>query len=255
MQIRQIAAQLYTLRDFCKTPNDIAQTLKRVRSIGYEAVQVSGIAPIPEEELKAMLDGEGLTCCATHEATRTILEDTASVIERLQKLDCQFTAVPSPGSYDLSTREAALTFAAKVDAAGRMMRMAGQTLCYHNHHLEFVRFDEKPLLEILYDETDSQSLQGEIDTYWIQYGGASPLEWCRKLHNRLPLIHLKDYGISAEKQPVFRELGRGNLNWDEILPAAEAAGCQWFIVEQDTCERDPFDALQISFEFLAARCH
>ena len=254
MRIHQIAAQLYTLRDFCKTPHDIAQTLKKVRAIGYQAVQVSGIAPTPESELKAMLDGEGLVCCATHEPTQKIFEETAGVIERLQKLDCRYTAIPSPGNYDLSTREAVLAFAAKANAAGKLLRQSGQTLCYHNHHFEFGRFDEKPLLEILYDKTDLQHLQGEPDTYWIQYGGASPLEWCKKLHHRMPLIHLKDYGIGTENQPVFREIGRGNLNWNDILPAAEAAGCQWFIVEQDTCERDPFDSLQISFEFLQARC-
>src|SRR5690606_33469318 len=117
MQVRQLAAQLYTLRDFCKTPADVAQTLKKVRAIGYEAVQVSGIVTMPEEELKAMLDGEGLVCCATHEAPQKIIEETASVIERLQKLDCKYTALPSPGTYDVSTLAAARDFAAKANAA------------------------------------------------------------------------------------------------------------------------------------------
>lgn len=254
MKVQQLAAQLYTLRDFCKTSADIAQTLKKVRAIGYEAVQVSGIAPIPVEELTAMLAGEGLICCATHEAPQKILEETQSVIERLQALDCQFTAVPSPGPYDVSTPEAARAFAAKMDAAGAKLREAGQTLCYHNHHHEFIHVDGKPLLELFYNETAPQNLQGEPDTYWIQYGGASPLEWCEKLSGRLPLIHLKDYGINAEKTPEFRAIGQGNLNWSAILPAADRAGCQWFIVEQDTCVGDPFDELKLSFDFLKAHC-
>ena len=62
----QIAAQLYTLREFTKTPADIASTLKRVRKIGYEAVQCSALGKIDPKELKNILDGEGLTCCATH---------------------------------------------------------------------------------------------------------------------------------------------------------------------------------------------
>lgn len=254
MEVRQLAAQLYTLREFCKTPQDTAKTLKRVREIGYEAVQVSGIAPIPVEELKAMLDGEGLICCATHEPPQKIFEETDAIIERLQQLDCKYTAIPSPGTYDVSTPEAAREFAAKADAAGARLREAGQTLCYHNHHHEFIHLEGRPFLELLYEATDPQNLQGELDTYWVQYGGASPLEWCQKLSGRLPLIHLKDYGINAERQPVFREIGKGNLNWNVILPAAEAAGCEWFIVEQDTCEGDPFDALQTSFEYLKSHC-
>lgn len=254
MQISQVAAQLYTLRDFLKTPADIQDTLKKVRNIGYEAVQVSGMAPIPEAELKAMLDGEGLVCCATHESTQAILEQPETVVERLQKLDCLFTAVPSPGSYDVSTLEAVKSFAAKMNAAGKFLADNGQTLTYHNHHFEFVRFGDQTMLDLFYSETKDRNLQGEIDTYWVQYGGASTLDWCRRLKNRLPLIHLKDYGIDADKKPVFREIGQGNMNWNEILPAAEESGCQWFIVEQDTCEGDPFDALQTSFEFLKGHC-
>jgi sugar phosphate isomerase/epimerase len=251
MNISQVAAQLYTLRDFCKSPADVAQTLKKVRAIGYEVVQVSGIAPMPAEELKAMLDGEGLVCCATHEGTPLILDEPQKVVERLHQLDCKFTAVPSPGSYDVSTLEAALRFAAQMDAAGRVLREAGQTLCYHNHHFEFVRIGGRTLLDIFYSETDPQNLQGEIDTYWVQFGGGDPVAWCKRLQGRLPLLHLKDYGINAEqRQPEFREIGQGNLNWSELIPTAENSGCQWFIVEQDTCPGDPFDSLKISFDYI-----
>ena len=41
-----IAAQLYTLRDFLQTPNDIVQTMKRVKKIGYDTAQISGVGPI-----------------------------------------------------------------------------------------------------------------------------------------------------------------------------------------------------------------
>ena len=73
---------------------------------------------------------------------------------------------------------------------------------------------------------------------------------------RMPLIHSESITVSIPKTGRFSaRSGRGNLNWDEILPAAENAGCAWFIVEQDTCEGDAFEALQISFDFLHARCH
>ena len=47
-----IAAQLYTLRDYTKTPADIAQTLKKVKALGYDAVQLSALGPIDPVELK-----------------------------------------------------------------------------------------------------------------------------------------------------------------------------------------------------------
>ena len=81
MKINRVAAQLYTVRDFIQKPADIAASLKKVRAIGYEAVQVSAMGPIAETELRRMLDGEGLVSCATHENSAGILSDPQWVVE------------------------------------------------------------------------------------------------------------------------------------------------------------------------------
>jgi sugar phosphate isomerase/epimerase len=250
MKLEQVAAQLYTVREFLQTPQDIAESMKKISKIGYKAVQVSGMGPIPEEELMNILDGEGLVCCATHEPGDKVLGDPQAVVDRLAKLRCKYTAYPYPAGVDFSTMDAVRKFAAKLNASGEVLRKAGQVLTYHNHHQEFVKVDGKRVLDVIYDETDSANLQGEIDTYWVQFGGGSPTAWCKKLAGRLPLLHLKDYGVMPDYHVMFAEVGRGNLNWREIVDAAEASGCEWFIVEQDTCPGDPFESLRISFEYL-----
>jgi sugar phosphate isomerase/epimerase len=60
---------------------------------------------------------------------------------------------------------------------------------------------------------------------------------------------MKDYTVNAENHPTFAEIGNGNLDWKRIIAAAEAAGCQWFCIEQDTCPGDPFDSLKQSFDY------
>ena len=249
MRIQQIAAQLYTVRDFAKTPAEIAKTLKKIRAIGYEAVQISGLGPMEETKLVALLKNEGLTCCATHEDGNMILNEPQRVVERLQKLACQITAYAWPAGIKFDTLADVKTFAARLNAAGEVLHEAGQVLCYHNHQIEFRRLGGKPILEILFDETDPRYLQGEPDTYWVQNGGGDPVEWCERLKNRLPILHMKDYAVNAENKPTFAEIGNGNLNWKRIIAAAEAAGCEWFCIEQDTCPGDPFDSLQQSFVF------
>jgi sugar phosphate isomerase/epimerase len=254
MKINQIAVQLYTLRNHLKTPADIAETLKKVRAIGYEAVQLSGLGPIDDKELLRMLAGEGLTCCATHESSTEILDEVDKVIDHLQQLGCRYTAYPWPGGIDFNNPEHITTLTKKLDAAGAAMKKAGQVLTYHNHANEFVRFQGKTVLEYLYANTDPSHLQAEIDTYWVQAGGGDPVAWCRNLKGRLPLLHLKDYGCRADGKPYFAEIGEGNLDWDAILTTAEASGCQWFIVEQDVCPGDPFESLEISFRYLQGKC-
>lgn len=252
MKLNQVAAQLYTCRDLLKTPADIAVTLRRLRQVGYTAVQVSGVGPIAEEELNAILDGEGLVCCATHEPGDQILHQTSKVIERLQKLRCTYTAYPYPGGIDFTSKESVDGLISKLDAAGAEMAAAGLTLCYHNHNHEFRKLEGKTILERIYDNTNPRHVQGEPDTFWVHYGGGENVEWCEKLAGRLPLIHLKDYETNEENKQAFCEIGKGNLNFKKIIAAAEKSGCQWFIVEQDTCPGDPVDSLRQSFEYIQA---
>lgn len=249
MKIEQAAAQLYTLRNHIQTPPEIASSLKRVREIGYTAVQISGMGPIPEDELARILDGEGLTCRATHEPGDRIISQPEAIVERLNKLNCHYTAYPYPAGVKLDTVEDVHAFTSGLDAAGRVFFESGKMLCYHNHQIEFRRVGGRTILDAIYSDTDPRWVQGEIDTYWVQYGGGDPVAWCESLAGRLPLLHMKDYAIDANNQPTFAEIGNGNLDWKRIIAAAESSGCEWFIIEQDTCPGDPFDSLRISFEF------
>jgi sugar phosphate isomerase/epimerase len=248
MKLNQVALQLYTLRDFLKTPTDIASSLKRVREIGYQAVQLSGLGPIPETDVVEICRDNRLNICATHENSDLILNEPAKVVERLKKFDCRLTAYPYPAGIRFDTLDLVKDFCRRLNAAGKVLHEAGQVLCYHNHHIEFRRVAGKTILEHIYAEANF--VQGEPDTYWIQNGGGDPVEWCSRLKGRLPIIHLKDYAVTADNKVTFTEIGNGNLNWKRIIAAADNAGCQWFAVEQDTCPGDPFDSARQSFEYI-----
>ena len=251
MKIEQVGAQLYTIRDHIKTSQDIRVSLQKIRDIGYRAVQVSGMGPIEESELLEMCNDLGLTICATHEATTRILDEPEQIVERLKKLDCRYTAVPSPGTR-FETIDEVKAFAARMNQAGRVLAENDCVLLYHNHAMEFARIDGQMILEIFYDSTDARYLQGEIDTYWVQYGGGDPVAWCQRLQDRLPVIHLKDYQAAQDNKVTFCEIGQGNLDMVAIIAAAENSGCEWLVVEQDTTPGDPFDSLKISFDWLQA---
>ncbi|MEJ7653752.1 MAG: hypothetical protein WKH64_10665 [Chloroflexia bacterium] len=53
-----------------------------------------------------------------------------------------------------------------------------------------------------------------------------------------------------DNQPIMAEVGEGNMNFAAILEACRSAGVEWYIVEQDHCERDPFESLAISLRNL-----
>ena len=246
-----IAAQLYTVREFLKTPADIATSLKKVRQIGYEAVQRSGLGEIAPEELCKIADGEGLKICSTHVAFERLRDETDAVIEEHRILGCEHPAAASMPGDCRTSAEGFMRFAKEADEVGRKLAAAGMTFSYHNHSFEFQRFAGRLGMEIIFGESDPKHVKAELDTYWVQHGGGDPAAWIDRLRNRIALLHLKDM-VVAEGEQAFAEVGEGNLNWPKILKAARGAGVAWYIVEQDTCRRDPFESLKISFENLRA---
>lgn len=248
MENSKIGAQLYTLRDYLKTPAEIVSTLHKVRAIGYQAVQISGLGPIPMVELKKNLDDEGLIACATHTGYEMLVRETEKVIEDHKILGAAQVSCPGlPGEYH--NEEGYKKAAQELSRVGSILKRQGITLSYHNHGIEFEQYGSKIGLEILFEESDPRYLQAEIDTYWVQYGGGDPAAWCQRLKGRLPLVHVKDMSIKNNQQ-IMAEVGSGNLNWETILKACKEAGTLWYLVEQDVCQRHPLESLKISLENL-----
>ena len=245
-----IAAQLYTVRDFAKTPSDIAQTMKKVREIGYEAVQCSGLGPIEPAELKRIVDSEGLRICATHTPYERLRDEPDAVIEEHKLWGCGYVAIGGlPKDYREDGEAGFVRFAKEASEVARKLSDGGLTFGYHNHSFELERFGDRTALQILFEESDAEVFQMEIDVYWIQHGGADPAAWIRKARGRVDVLHVKDMTMSGRDQ-LFAEVGEGNLNWPAIMEAGREAGTRWYIVEQDRCQRDPFESLEISYRNL-----
>ena len=249
MKYSQIAAQLYTLRDFTKTPADIASTMKKVKQIGYDAVQCSALGPIEPVELKKIVDGEGLTICATHTSYQIMRDNPQLVIDNHQLWECKHAAIGGlPNEYRRG-EDTYTNFAQEASQVAKRLADGELIFSYHNHSFELERFGSRTALQILYDESDPQLFNSEIDTYWIQHGGGDSADWIRRLQGRAKVVHFKDMAV-IDGKPVMAEVGEGNLNWPSIIESCIYAGTEWYIVEQDICQRDPFDSLKISLENL-----
>jgi sugar phosphate isomerase/epimerase len=243
-----IAAQSYTVREFTQNPADISKTLKRIRKIGYEAVQLSALGKIEAAELGKMLREEGLICCATHVSPERMANEPAAVLEEHRLWNCHYTAIGGFFPKNPTTADW-LQFAQQYNATAKKYAGTDLTIGYHNHSHELTKFDGKRALDILLTKLD-RSIWFEIDTYWITHGGGDPVAWIDKVSGRIPCLHLKDMGINSDRQQFMMEVGEGNLNWPAILKSAKSAGVKWYIVEQDTCYRDPFESIEISLKNL-----
>lgn len=246
----QITAQLYTLREFLKTPADIAATMKRVREIGYETVQLSGLGTIMPLELKRILDGEGLRAVITHVPVTRLLNDFDALVDEHKLWNCPNVAIGSMPPEYRTSKDGYISFAGVASELAHKLKEHDLTFSYHNHSFEFAKFDGKTGLAWFYEKADPL-VQAEIDTYWVQHGGGDPADWCACMKNRMPVVHVKDMVI-LDGQQTMAEVGEGNLNWPRIIDACRQAGVQYYAVEQDVCHRDPFESMAISLRNLKA---
>lgn len=247
MSHTQLAAQVYTVRDQYKDhPEKLPEVFRRVREIGYEAVEL--IWPLQEDPagIKKIVSGAGLEICAAQVSADKLFEDPEAAITQSRILGTTQMVVPSMPKPLWGNPEGVRRFAADLEKAGARLAAAGVTLSYHNHSHEFQKFEGKTELEMILEATRPEHLKIEVDTYWVQHGGGDVAEWIRRLSGRLDLLHMKDMGMVLREQK-YAEPGEGNLNWPAILKAAREANVKWYIVELDVCPRDSFESLAISY--------
>lgn len=247
----RIAAQLWTIRDNVKTPEDFAASMKRLAEIGYTAVQPNW--PVPFEsaaELKKVLDENGLACCATHYKSNLFFEDLDALIADHQALGCSFPGIGgAPG--DARSAQGMAAFGERMKAVCAKLAEAGMRFVYHNHHWEFTRVGDRTWLEVLFEAAPAD-FTFELDLYWVQAGGADPVKWIRKCSGRCPVLHFKDMGLE-DGDTADVAVGEGNLDWPAIIAAADEAGTQWYVVEEDhPVDGDGFASLARSCENLRA---
>ena len=247
-----VGAQLYTVREFCKTLPDIAESLKKVADIGYTAIQISGFGPADPKEVAKLVEDNDLTVASTHMGWPQFLHDLDNVIEIHKMWNCTHPAVGGlPREY--FGVDGLKKFLDELAPIAEKLAAEGMDFSYHNHNHELIRFGEKTWLAMLYEQADPRMLKAEIDTYWIQAGGGDPAAWIRICAGREPLLHLKDMTMAPPREQRFAEIGEGNLNWPAILEAAKESGVEWYLVEQDrSYDRDPFESLAISYRNLNA---
>jgi sugar phosphate isomerase/epimerase len=226
----RLGLMLYTLREACAA--DLRGTLEAVAALGYEGVELFDLHGRPAEEVRATLDEVGLACVACHVGFDTDLAALAGLgTDRVV-----LAWVDPPGS----TAEASATVERVAGLAERAAAQ-GLRLGFHNHWCELEPLDDgSTLLERL----GALPLWFELDLGWAWVTRADPVELLARLRGRCPVVHVKDFRSREGRE--FCPVGDGGVGYGRVLPAAEDAGVEWLLVEQDRIDGDPFEAVERS---------
>ena len=247
----KIGAQFFTIREFCKTTDDFAESLKKVADIGYKTVQISGTCPYEGPWLKEQLDKTGLACVITHNPLSELVGTPVTLARKHDTFGCKYIGL---GSFQLYAEEGnpdqtIEAFQRIYGPVAKILKENGKYFMYHNHSREFMKVNGRHIMDMLAEAIPADEMGFTLDTYWAQFAGADPAAWIEKFSGRVPCIHLKDITFDQKMAPV----GEGNINFDRVFEKAEAAGTEYMLVEQDRCyDENPFDCLKRSYDYLTA---
>ena len=246
----KLGAQLYTLRDYIQTYEETEKTFAYLNSIGINVIQISGIGPIEAEKVACLVEKYNMDVCVTHSSFDRMLSDTQEVVREHRLMHCDTLGIGSMPAQYRGSREGVEEFIRLTDTLGKKLRDMGMQFAYHNHSFEFGKVGGRRIMDMLIEDTQPEHFHFILDTYWVQYGGATPAEYIEKVAGRMKVCHFKDYKIGENGQPAFAEIGTGNLNLDACYRACRGAGVGYIVIEQDTCEIDPRESMAISYQNL-----
>jgi sugar phosphate isomerase/epimerase len=251
-------------------------TLKRLSDLGFNAVEISQI-PMSEanvgeiDRARVELGMEVAALSATLETPvgapgESLTNNFDKIVADCKLLSCQMVRMGMMPFSAMASQEALLDFCSRSNEMAARLAEAGIGLYYHNHHVEFAKYDGKYILDIIRER--APLMRFELDVHWIHRGGKDPVTILKDYAGLVDLVHLKDYRIGqlpdsafeslqagdyqafmAAFQGVvqFAEIGEGNLDFPAIIEQALSSGARYLLIEQDDqYGRTPFDCLATS---------
>lgn len=246
----RFGSQLFSLRAYTKTPQDVESTFRRVREMGIDVVQISAICEMPAKEIKRIAEDNGITICSTHSPYKRIVEDLDALAEEHLLYNCKQIGIGSMPLEFRKNRDTVLKFCDILNTASEKLSGYGIHMAYHNHNFEFAQDGGEVLFDTMIKNTLPE-VQFILDTYWVHFAKHDVLEYIGKLNGRLEVVHLKDYRRALGFMPIMCELGRGKLDFPAYIQAFEKAGTEFAVIEQDI-SKNPFKSLEISWKYLEA---
>lgn len=240
-----IGLQLYSVREDCA--KDLPRVLAEVAKMGYVGVEFAGYYNYSAQDLRKLLDDNGLKCCGTHTGINTLLGDELErTIEFNLTIGNKYLIVPGlPESYR-NSRAAWLKTAELFNELAEKVKPHGCLVGYHNHAIEFQPLDGELPWDTFFGNTKQEVIM-QLDTGNALHGGADPLPYLSKYPGRAITVHLKEFSASNDKALI----GEGDVKWEQVFEACETVGnTEWYIVEQESYAYSPMECVAKCLENL-----
>lgn len=204
----------------------------------------------------------GITIPSMHTDLDTLLTNMGPLAETANLIGAKYVVLPSIPYEERKTLDDYKKVADKFNIIGDAAKKEGIRFAYHNHGYGLNKVNGVMPLDIIFDQTDPNSVYFEMDIYWTMAGGADPVQLFEKHKGRYKMVHAKDMKESKRFAgdggdpsqwislfPYMTSCGEGVFDLPKILSSAKQNGVDHFFVEQDMVQ-SPEIALKKSADYL-----
>lgn len=254
---KEIAVQLYSVRDIINSGTDLNIVLKNLAQMGYTSVEAAnydngkfyGRTP---EDFKSAVEKAGMTVLSSHTTKGLSDKELASgdFSESMKWWDQCIAAHKTAGMKYIvtpwlgvpKTVKELKTYCDFYNEIGKRCRQNGMKYGYHNHAHEFQKVEDKVvMLDYMLENTNPEDVFFEMDVYWVVRGQNSPVDYFNKYPGRFAVLHIKDH----------RELGQsGMVGFDAIFKNADTGGVKHLVAEIENYSYPVEESVKKSLDYL-----
>ena len=152
MKTLPVAVQVYSVREDAE--KDFAGTMKKIKEIGYDGVELAGLYGLEPAAIKAAIEDAGLVALSAHVPFQELVADMEGTIQKYVEIGMKYIAIPYLMEED---RPGTPKFEGNVklfEEIAKACKAKGSQLLYHNHDFEFQKMaDGRYALDYIYDTT------------------------------------------------------------------------------------------------------
>ena len=202
--------------------------------------------------VRELIDEFGIEVVAIQVKPKDVFHKVEKVVDFCKTVGCTRVVISMlPFGCILGSEAKFYDFIATLDGWYDTYKEYGITLAYHHHNWEYVRLSSgKTRMDELLERTER--IRIVHDTYWTARSGIAPEREIGRFGNRLIGIHLRDLAHSRrllDVVPHDTAIGEGVIDFGRVLSAAEAVGCEYYVIEQKT--NKPYPEIEKSFRYLS----
>ncbi len=234
------AVELYSVKDALSA--DMAGTLKKLKAMGYEAVEFAGDFVHTAAEVRRALDEAGLACCGWHTPVEYLADDRFdATVAYFKTVGNENVMIPGLPEEMTGSREAWLQTAALFNRYAARLAEHDLRLGYHNHVDEVALYtgSRDCPLTVFGDNTDASVILQMDNGHVLNGRGYPMLDLIRRYPGRFLSVHLKPYSLAkgaADHEAGYQTMiGEDDVPWKDFMALCRSVGgTRWYIVEYES---------------------